>query len=380
MFMSIGCCNCCAYTWNEHAELVQVYDQWKCKFELVIWRATTFPFNSLFLVKQMQSKIEALKTETQLLNTFDYAWNMSINGTRRPDDILQKLKKVSSSTTHFSDIRKLLPFSQKQVGIRIKTGEFLSAENKTSTCADEESHDLFSRVFKFGRSQPRLVQDRSTAIQDNTTICGMVLGHDSVCRKPPVEGRKRCSEHKGMKIKGSISSGILSSYVHPQSTFSGLSSSHDSKDLQRATLPVNYSSSDSFTPKCGFILVDGSPCSSQPLHGNKRCLEHKGRRISKPNSGSVLKEKLIYMPDLASKSVTYEIFYSGVKLQAQAFLSRSNRNSCDSICGVILGDGLLCRRQPVVGRVRCEEHKGMRVNRLLEFAAGKYIPVAEQEF
>ncbi|PON50432.1 Effector of transcription, partial [Parasponia andersonii] len=188
----------------------------------------------------MQSKSDAIRTETQLLNTFDYAWNTSINGSRRPDDILQKLKKISSSTTHFSDIgRKLVPFRHKQVGIRIEARKLPSAENKFSTSKDdEESHNFLPRVFKFGRSQPRLVLDRNTIMEEKTTICGVILSHDSVCRRPPVEGRKRSP-----------------------------SSSHDSKGLSPVT--VNDSISESFTATCGFISPDGSPCRSPPIQGNK---------------------------------------------------------------------------------------------------------------
>ena len=49
---------------------------------------------SLFIVKQMETKSEALKLK--LLNTFDYAWNASINGAGHPDDVLQRLKRISS--------------------------------------------------------------------------------------------------------------------------------------------------------------------------------------------------------------------------------------------------------------------------------------------
>ncbi|XP_024017156.1 protein EFFECTOR OF TRANSCRIPTION 2 isoform X1 [Morus notabilis] len=329
----------------------------------------------IFRWAPMQSKSDALKTETELLNTFDYAWNTSINGTRRPDDILNKLKKISSSNIHFSDIaRKLVPFSQKQVGIRIKARKFPSAEEKIDTSADEESQNIFSRVFKFGRSQPKLVLDRSVIVLEDTTICGMVLGLDSICRRPPVEGRKRCAEHKGMRIKGPVSVALSNSNVNSQSTFSAPSSSLHSEELQPVTF--NNASRESFTPICGFILADGSPCISQPLKGNKRCLEHKGRKIlQQTNSASVTKEKLYYLPDPVSESKSSEICFSG-EVQAQAFAKRLNAN-CDTICGVVLGDGLVCTRKPVVGRVRCEEHKGIRVTRFAttKFAAEKQIQV-----
>ncbi|KAL5573016.1 hypothetical protein UlMin_022613 [Ulmus minor] len=223
----------------------------------------------VFRWASMQSKSDAIKTETSLLNIFDYAWNTSINGPRRPNDILQKLDKISSSSTQFSDItRKFLPFRQKKVGIKIKSSNLLSTENKTGTCPEEESHSFLPQVFKVGRSQPRLVVERK-----NTIICGVVSDDGSVCRTPPVEGRKRCVDHKGMKIKGSIKIQISNSDFPSQLPIR----SHDTQELP--LFRVNSSLSESFTPACGFILVDGSPCTRQPLRGNKRCSDHKGRRI-----------------------------------------------------------------------------------------------------
>ncbi|XP_040867716.1 berberine bridge enzyme-like 13 [Glycine max] len=85
----------------------------------------------------MQNKEDALQTETELLSTFDYAWNTRSNCVRRPDDILQKLHQIASCTRTLSDIaRVVLPFTQK--------------------------------------CHPRLVQDITGAIQEqeNGKICG----------------------------------------------------------------------------------------------------------------------------------------------------------------------------------------------------------------
>lgn len=254
-----------------------------------------FTFQLFHSLSQMQSKSNAQKTETELLNTFDYAWNTSINGSRRPEDILQKLKKVSSSANRFPDIvQRLLPFCPKQVGIRIEACKLLSTEKNFNTCADEGSPEILSRVFKFGRSQPRLVADRGGISEENAVICGVALAHDSVCRRPPVEGRKRCAEHKGMKINELLRMRISDRAVGQQ--YGAIekveSDSHCAPSFRhdRAGLPlvtVKYHVSETFSHICGFILIDGSPCTRQPLKGNKRCGEHKGRRIRKANSVSV---------------------------------------------------------------------------------------------
>ncbi|MCI24485.1 putative transcription factor, partial [Trifolium medium] len=79
----------------------------------------------------MQNEGDALRTEAQLLSTFDYAWNTISNGTRRPDDILQMLNKLASGTRTFSDVTKLLlPFTQRKVGIPIKSSKLPLTNDK----------------------------------------------------------------------------------------------------------------------------------------------------------------------------------------------------------------------------------------------------------
>ena len=87
----------------------------------------------------MESKRDAEKTEAQLLNRFDYAWNTNNNGARRPDDIFRKLDKIASGSTKFPIIaRKLLTFTNKQVGIAIKAGERPSPEDKMNRWSEGE--------------------------------------------------------------------------------------------------------------------------------------------------------------------------------------------------------------------------------------------------
>nr|XP_023906613.1 protein EFFECTOR OF TRANSCRIPTION 2-like [Quercus suber]POF18384.1 protein effector of transcription 2 [Quercus suber] len=273
----------------------------------------------------MESKRDAEKTEDKLLIRFDYAWNTHSNGARRRDDILQKLNKIDSGTTRYPNmVRKLLPFSQKQVGIRIKASKLPSPENKLNTYADLESYNFLSRVFKFGRSQPRLVLDRIGVIEDNTSFCGVPLGDGSVCRRPPLERRKRRAEHRGMRINMSIPKVV-------------------------AECPV----SESFTPICGVPLNNGSPCVRQPAKGRKRCDDDVDLDSSchdalsyNQNSSAMCK------PGIVQPRVSLE------KLVV-------SKKGYETICGVELGSGAYCTRQPARGRVRCEEHKSLKVNGLV---------------
>ncbi|VVA10385.1 PREDICTED: EFFECTOR OF [Prunus dulcis] len=360
----------------------------------------------------MENKSVALKTETQLLNTFDYAWNTNINGARRPDDVLKKLKMVSSRPTRFVNIaQKFVPFSPKKVGTRIESSILLSPEDKFSAYANRESHNPLSRVFKLGRSQPRLVLDRIGITPENTiicgvdvgdgsicrmppvlhkgicrisnshqfqeeresecsaissiefhgaqiinsdpvesfaSICGFILADGSVCRTPPVPGRKRCAKHKGMRINGSTRVGISNSTVDSESECSAISSI----EFHGAQI-INSDPVESFASICGFILADGSSCRRHPIQGRKRCDEHKGMRINRSTRVGI-----------SNSTVDSESEYSAISSRVfhdAQIINRYPVESFTSICGIILPDGSSCRRHPIRGRKRCDEHKGKRI-------------------
>ncbi|KAG6662076.1 protein EFFECTOR OF TRANSCRIPTION 2-like isoform X2 [Carya illinoinensis] len=340
----------------------------------------------------MENKREAEKTEAQLLKTFDYAWNTSNNGVRRPNDIVWKLDRIAANTTQFPKVvRKLLPFGQKQVGISIKARKLPSPENKLSACADEESYNFLSQVFKFSRSLPRFLLDRSIIIEENNSFCGVVLGDGLVCRRPPVDRRKRCAEHKGMRINGSIPMLVPTLVtVGKSGSTLGSVSNHlaDRKGDNHNAQNLCYDSvkdtevvgkcpvSESFTPICGVPLHDGSPCRRQPTQGRKRCDEHKGMRIRGSISESVRigKSQNVHKAGLdfsCSDQNSSALCIPGV-VQTQAS-SKSYVVSKDTttMCGLDLGYGIYCTRQPARGRVRCDEHKGLRINGLVSKLAAE---------
>jgi len=281
-------------------------------------------------VEQMQTKEDALRTEAQLLTTFDYAWNSSSNGIRRPEEILQKLQKIASGTRTLSDIAKvLLPFTQKQVGIRIKSSKLPQEDDKLDK-ADNGSYNLLTRVFSFNRSRPRMVQSITGVVEEeeNAKICGVALGDGLICRRPPAEKRLRCPEHKGMRTNVSIAT----------KSESNVSQTVVGSPIDESLTKTNI---------CGIILNDGSTCRRQPVKGRKRCHEHKGMKIG----ASIQKKDSGYR------------YQHGVEDSLQTLIGSSVDESISNknICGFILNDGSACTRQPVKGRKRCHEHKGRRI-------------------
>lgn len=210
----------------------------------------------------MKTKRDAERTEAQLLETFDYAWNKGSNGARRPDDICKKLDRHPRESQFSLIAKKLQYFQQKQEGIKIKPCEPYLLQNGS----DMDSTGIFSRIYKFGRSRPRLVPIISGSSDDCAGICGVAMGKGSVCTKLPVKGRKRCLEHKGMRVNSKLTTEKNMPYDF---------SSIDSGIITNLEQPVK----ENFSPICGVILGNGSPCRREPIRGNKRCLEHKGRRI-----------------------------------------------------------------------------------------------------
>ncbi|XP_061994992.1 protein EFFECTOR OF TRANSCRIPTION 2-like [Rosa rugosa] len=302
----------------------------------------------------MGTKSEALKTESQLLNTFDYAWNTSINGARRPDDVLQKLKKISSKPTRFTNIvQRLLPFRQKQVGIRINSSKLVSTEDKFSDYADRESRTLIAQVFKFGRSQPRLVLDRSGITQENTIICGVAVGDGSICRKEPVQGRKRCAEHKGMRITGSITVRISNSNIDSKCS---VISNREFVSYESGITQEN-------TEICGVAGGDGSICRTPPVQGRKRCAEHKGMRIKGSITVRISDKNVDSKCSVLSNKELDSHDASNVKYEPVQLPPVHVCESSTSICGFILADGSPCRTEPIQGRKRCDEHKGRRIQK-----------------
>lgn len=254
----------------------------------------------------MKSKADAEHMEAKLLEKFDYGWNKVSNGARRPHDVLNKIDNISLKTNNIPKILKILQaLSDQKVGITVKS------ENSSN---HDEIFNFFGRVLKFSRSQPRSVSANPSTLVDQTRVCGVGLGDGLICSNLPVEGRKRCLEHKGRRLTKNVSMAS-----------------------NKQAFPQGNAVSKGIFPVCGVTQNDGSLCQMPPFPGWKRCEKHKGQRVGRVVSIS-----------MDSSSVNVDISLSNLGL--------------GDYCRVDLGDGECCRSPPVKGRKRCEEHKGMRVD------------------
>jgi hypothetical protein len=214
-------------------------------------------YDHVFSDWKMKNKAEAEKTETQLLDTYDYAWNKGNNGDRRHEEVVQKLKLS----------KKHSGFHQKKTGVKgtFKSFSLEEGSGPSGTYTNWESNEetffkkppevrgkgcqvhkwrttnasKSSSVFdsSFGNSSYESVSYRSVVEEDYSSICGATSVDGSSCRRPPAEGRKRCWQHTGMW--GNV-------------------------------VQEDYSSI------CGATSVDGSSCRRPPTEGRKRCWQHTG--------------------------------------------------------------------------------------------------------
>uniref|UniRef100_A0A2P2PIH4 Uncharacterized protein LOC103453197 n=1 Tax=Rhizophora mucronata TaxID=61149 RepID=A0A2P2PIH4_RHIMU len=193
------------------------------------------------------------------------------------------------------------------------------SRDKSTTGSSSNPYDIY---WESGSHDD---QDCSTPY----TACGVKLADRTFCGKQPVPGRKRCEEHKGMRVNSSMSKTIPEEKCH-MPAFSSIFTTSDACVKGTASSSTNayrdHGNEQCFTV-CGATLGNGSFCQRQPIRGNKRCWQHKGKRVDSTFS------------EISSSFMKFDSF----------------------TCGVTLQNGSVCMRAPPRGRKRCEQHKGMRV-------------------
>lgn len=264
----------------------------------------SYGFGIAFRWAPMDSKKEAEKKESQLLKTFDYAWNRGMNGERRPVDIHQKLTVPSTK-------RVPLVFNgPKRVGLNCDPP---TLENRSSFYTKQKDTNTLPEILKFNRSRPTLVSNEREINNSDDRICGVGLGHGSICTRPPVEGRKRCVDHKGMKVNASVK-----------------------------LKPGLVTNEDTCHVTCGVTLYNGCICTRVPVAGRKRCEEHKGMRVGEPNSRS------------GSDSHYWDMQKS---YQGRRGIMVNWKNGADSMtCAAVTRNGSFCRRKPGQNSMFCWQH------------------------
>ncbi|KAJ1291655.1 hypothetical protein BS78_02G332500 [Paspalum vaginatum] len=400
-------------------------------------------YSVVFRCARMDNKQEAEKTEAQLLRVFDYAWNKLQNGSCRREEILLKLEQRTANhrSSLLSRVRQMKQkiFGEK-AGIEIKGYEsgntsprimkrmlprvrtivrfrpllFNSDDSGDEAtdipCANRQAHRRRSNGYKVKRID--VAKRRTVPIQDSNSTCGVVLEDGSSCLEHPVQGRKRCSLHKGRRVKGSPKSSPTSYPCQVEIPITesipgiteDLGNSVETNESER--LPKNVSitlnkpwmQSNNFEPKkvetgeaptedeTPEISGDACICEekashheskSQELHPSGRMwfeLLKSEKKLARAHptrgSGSQIRVGDQVAPicrattasgpcKMALTAGIARFDDSGTEVTGALF-SRSSGWPC--ICGARTSDGAPCMNKPVEGRKRCVLHKGQRAS------------------
>ncbi|CAA7025404.1 unnamed protein product [Microthlaspi erraticum] len=158
---------------------------------------------------------------------------------------------------------------------------------------------------------------RGRECEETENICGVILPDMVRCRTKPVSRRKRCEEHKGMRVNAFFF------LLNPMERDKAVKEDKSKPETCKGSVNQEDSSPSLL---CEATTKTGLPCTRSAPKGSIRCWQHKDQTLDKRSSEKV-------------ESATVG----------------------QVICGVKLYNGTVCEKPPVKGRKRCEEHKGMRV-------------------
>lgn len=405
-------------------------------------------YSIVFRCALMDNKQDAEKTEAQLLRVFDYAWNKLQNGACRREEILLKLEQQAANhrSSLLSRVRQM---KQKifggKAGIEIKRSgsansspgimtsmlprvrtivrfrlQLFNSEDSGDEatdipwtkisdipCANRQAYRSRSEGYKVKRID--VTKRRTVPIQDSNSICGVVLEDGSSCLEHPVPGRKRCSLHKGRRVKGSPKSSPTNYTCQVESPVTesipciteNLGNSVQTKENE--ILPRSVSITQNPLRQSNNFETEKVETGEAPTEDETReisrdaCISEE--RASHPESDSQEEElsgrmwfELLKSHKKLARALPTEGPESQIRVGGQvapvcraltdnepckmepiagiernedsgievpgASFSRSSRWPC--ICGARTPDGSPCMKQPVEGRKRCALHKGQR--------------------
>ncbi|XP_019087340.1 PREDICTED: LOW QUALITY PROTEIN: protein EFFECTOR OF TRANSCRIPTION 1-like, partial [Camelina sativa] len=148
--------------------------------------------------------------------------------------------------------------------------------------------------------------------QETDDICGVILPDMVRCRRPPVLRRKRCEDHKGMRVNAFFF--LLSPTERDEAV-------KEDKSKPKTCTGMNQEDSG-LNLLCEATTNNGLPCTRRASTGSKRCWQHKDKTVDHGSSS-----------ENVQSATTSQV-----------------------ICGVKLYNGSVCEKAPLKGRKRCENH------------------------
>ncbi|CAL5083776.1 unnamed protein product [Urochloa decumbens] len=393
-------------------------------------------YSVVFRCAQMDNKQEAEKTEAQLLRVFDYAWNKLQNGACRREEILVKLEQAAASH-RTSLLSRICHMKQDIFGV--KAGIKIKGSGSVNT-SPGVMKSMLPRVRTFVGFRPQLVNSddsgdkaidipwkkisgipcgnrqahrrrfeghkvkkidvakrRTVPIQDSNSFCGVVLEDGSSCLEHPVEGRKRCSLHKGRRIKGSPKSSSKTSYpcqaeIPIPCLTEDLDSSGRTQEIIESIPPLtedldklDRTHESEILPKNICVTVEESLRESNSIKAeeakDREAPEVKTREAPTEDGtdeasrdASICEEKASHAePESQEPQPSGRMWFELLKAQKKSGAMADNvhpsrgsesqirgRDHAAPICGAMADNGS-CKIVPIVGRKICEKDGGIEV-------------------
>ncbi|RCV13764.1 hypothetical protein SETIT_2G371900v2 [Setaria italica] len=380
-------------------------------------------YSVVFRCAQMDNKQEAEKTEAQLLRIFDYAWNKLQNGACRCEEILLKLEQGATSrrssllsrvchskqdifgvkagikikgsgsvNTPPGIMKSMLPRVRTFVGFRPQPvnsedsgGEAIDIPWKKISgfpCGNRQAHRRRSGGHRIKKID--VAKRRTVPIQDSNSFCGVVLEDGSSCLEHPVEGRKRCSLHKGRRVKGSPKSSSTSYPCQAEIPIPHLTEDLDNSDQTQEIiesiphLTEDLDSSDrtqesKILPQNISTTVEESPRQSNSIKEEEVKTREAPTEDGKHDASRDAcicdcEEKASHAePESQVPQPSGRMWFELLKARKKSTSADSSRGSGSQtrdyaapICGAMADNGS-CKVVPNAGRQICEKDRGIEV-------------------
>ncbi|XP_024367281.1 uncharacterized protein [Physcomitrium patens] len=319
------------------------------------------------------SKEAAERTESKLIDVFDYAWKRGGKFRQRSPEILAKIVKrgaLGSNDSHGcfgeSSGRVFFVFKRRRVGVTIAARQ--PSDNSRPFVGSSSRGTDSSKIAAFFayKFNPPVLVGKSAKTSEFTKLdipvnrCGALLESGLSCSALPVKSSKRCRLHK------------KPSHKKPARVAHTSSPTHDSSEvLVRVTQPTEQGDRPLKRPSpessisCFSCLSHSSQVRSNPPEPKRRgslsfnsWLRTSELRMAKSREWAELKNPLGPRPEGTKLSATS---YSNILATCEESACESSRLSTRrDICGLRLEDGTVCLDPPRPDRKRCEAHKGLR--------------------
>ncbi|PUZ72716.1 hypothetical protein GQ55_2G417000 [Panicum hallii var. hallii] len=389
-------------------------------------------YSIVFRCALMDNKQEAEKTEAQLLRVFDYAWNKLQNGACRREEILLKLEQGAAShrssllsrvrhmkqdifgvkagikikgsgsvNTSPGIMKSMLPRVRTFIGFRPHLvnsddsgGEAIDIPSKKISgipCGNRQACRRRSEGYKVKKID--VAKRRTVPIQDSNSFCGVVLEDGSSCLEHPVEGRKRCSLHKGRRVKGSPKSSSTSYPCQAEIPIPRLTEALDNSDRTQEViesiphLTEDLDNSDrtqesEILPKNISITVEESLRQSNSIKAEEvktREAPTEDGTHDASQDACICEEKASHAePESQEPQPSGRMWFDLLKAQKKSTSTHAARGSgsqtrirdrATPICGAVADNGS-CKMVPIAGRKICEKDSGIEVGASFSRSSG----------